>query len=84
MATERLENFSELVRAPTVRRPNPRKLSHFIARDLRGLILRGVLAPEQALPSESDLLQTFAVSRNTLREALRILESESLIEIKRG
>ncbi len=84
MVTERLENFNELVRGPTVRRPNPRKLSHFIARDLRGLILRGVLAPGHALPSESDLLQTFEVSRNTLREALRILESESLIEIKRG
>src|SRR5262245_13887899 len=84
MVTERLENFNELVRRPSIRRPNPRKLSHFIARDLRGLILRGVLEPEQALPSESDLLQTFEVSRNTLREALRILESESLIEIKRG
>ena len=77
-------SFSELVRGPTFRRPNPRKLSHFIARDLRGLILRGVLAPGQALPSEADLLQAFSVSRNTMREALRILESESLIAIKRG
>ena len=63
---------------------NAQKISHLIARDLRGLIIRGELLPDQALPSESDLLQTFQVSRNTLREALRILESDSLIEIRRG
>lgn len=84
MATERIQNFSELVREPTIRRQNPRKLSHLVARDLRGLILRGVLGPDQALPSESELMYALHVSRNTLREALRILEAESLIEVRRG
>jgi len=84
LAIDRIQNFNDLVRGPTVRRQNPRKLSHLVARDLRGLILRGVLAPGQALPSESDLLQALQVSRNTLREALRILESESLITVRRG
>ena len=36
------------------------------------------------LPPESDLMRVFEVSRNTLREALRVLESESLIRIRRG
>lgn len=62
----------------------PRKLSHLIARDLRGMILRGELAQGQPLPSESDLIKAFDVSRDTLREALRILESESLIRVRRG
>ena len=56
----------------------------FDSRELRGLIVWGELAPDQVLPSESDLLEAFQVSRNTLREALRVLESESLIQIRRG
>ena len=63
---------------------NGRKLSHLIAHDLRGMILRGELSEGQALPPETDLLRAFEVSRDTLREALRILESEALIEIRRG
>ena len=77
-----MRDFRSLVAKPSVR--GARKMSHLIARDLRGLIIRGELVPEQALPSETDLLQTFQVSRNTLREALRILESEALIQIRRG
>ncbi len=80
--SEPMRDFKSLVPKPSVH--GARKMSHLIARDLRGLIIRGELAPEQALPSETDLLQTFQVSRNTLREALRILESESLIQIRRG
>ena len=36
------------------------------------------------LPSEHELGQQFGVSRPTLREAIRILESERLLEITRG
>ncbi len=73
-----------LVTRPSVRRQNASKLSHLIARELRGMIVRGELVPGQALPSEGHLLRTFEVSRDTLREALRILESESLILVRRG
>jgi DNA-binding FadR family transcriptional regulator len=75
--------FASLAARPTVGRQG-RKLSHLIARDLRGMILRGELAQGQPLPSESDLIRAFEVSRDTLREALRILESESLIRVRRG
>jgi DNA-binding FadR family transcriptional regulator len=62
----------------------PTKLSHLVARDLRRMILRGELVPDQALPQEEDLMVAFEVSRDTLREAFRILESESLIRVQRG
>lgn len=60
------------------------KLSHIIAARLRDQIISGKLQPGSMLLPESKLLETFKVSRPTLREALRILESESLISIGRG
>lgn len=55
-----------------------------IARSLRRRIVRGELSEGEALPSEQELLVEFGVSRPTLREAIRVLESESLIVVKRG
>lgn len=83
--SERVVESSALKARPLVRSwHNGRKLSHLIARDLRGMILRRELAEGQALPPEADLLQAFEVSRDTLREAMRILESEALIDVRRG
>lgn len=61
-----------------------RKASQVIAADLRRRIVRGELQPGQMLPPEPDMLRVFQVSRETLREALGVLESETLIEVKRG
>ena len=55
-----------------------------IAENLRRRIIRGELSEGDALPSEPDLLIEFGVSRPTLREAIRVLESESLVVVKRG
>lgn len=60
------------------------KLSHLVADQLRGRIASGQLGPGDTLPSEADLLGQFGVSRPTLREALRVLESEALIKLGRG
>lgn len=51
---------------------------------LRRKIVRGELKPRDTLPSESQLMAQFGVSRPTLREAFRILEAENLITIRRG
>jgi DNA-binding FadR family transcriptional regulator len=60
------------------------KLSEVVAAKIRREIITGVLKSDGNLPSESMMLEEFQVSRPTLREALRILESEGLIEISRG
>jgi GntR family transcriptional repressor for pyruvate dehydrogenase complex len=60
------------------------KMAELIADQLRRQIVRGELKEGDALPSESELLDRFHVSRPTLREAFRVLESESLITVRRG
>ena len=60
------------------------KAAELVAAGLRRQIIRGELAAGDALPPESELMARFGVSRPTLREAFRVLESESLIAIRRG
>jgi DNA-binding FadR family transcriptional regulator len=60
------------------------KTAELLARDLRNRIVRGELKDGETLPSEAELVTQFQVSRPTLREALRILESESLLTVTRG
>jgi len=60
------------------------KTGELIAAQIRGRIVRGELLAGDNLPSEIELMEHFDVSRPTLREAFRILETESLILIKRG
>ena len=60
------------------------KMAELVAGDLRRRILRGELVESDALPSESALMERFGVSRPTLRGAFRVLESESLISVRRG
>ncbi|EDY54708.1 MULTISPECIES: FCD domain-containing protein [Streptomyces] len=60
------------------------KMAELVAAQLRRKIVRGELAEGEALPAESALMAEFAVSRPTLREAFRVLESESLISVRRG
>ncbi|HET7089445.1 MAG TPA: FadR/GntR family transcriptional regulator [Anaerolineae bacterium] len=47
-------------------------------------IFSGRLSPGDRLPSERELAEQFGLSRITVRDALRILESNGLIEIKVG
>ncbi|MWA00907.1 FCD domain-containing protein [Actinomadura sp. LD22] len=60
------------------------KTAELVAGALRRQIVRGELEQGAALPSESALMEEFGVSRPTLREAFRVLESESLITVRRG
>jgi GntR family transcriptional regulator, transcriptional repressor for pyruvate dehydrogenase complex len=60
------------------------KTAELVAGHLRRQIVRGDLGEGDALPPESALLETFGVSRPTLREAYRVLESERLLSVRRG
>ncbi|WP_329409050.1 FadR family transcriptional regulator [Nocardia vinacea] len=70
-----------VLRTNTVRVP---KAGELIAADLRKQIVSGEVAEGEALPSETSLMEHYGVSRPTLREAFRILESEQLISVRRG
>ncbi|MEU4657424.1 FadR/GntR family transcriptional regulator [Streptomyces sp. NPDC023723] len=65
----------------TVRAP---KTAELIASQLRRRIVHGELKPGETLPPEVQLMEQFGVSRPTLREAFRILETEMLISVRRG
>src|SRR3984957_2930419 len=79
--TEALRDGEHQMVGSQVRVP---KMGELVASSLRRQIVRGDLAEGDALPSESELMQQFGVSRPTLREAFRVLESESLISVRRG
>jgi DNA-binding FadR family transcriptional regulator len=55
-----------------------------IADSLRRRILGGELADGDVLPKVDDLLLEFPVSKPSIREAMRILETEGLISVRRG
>jgi DNA-binding FadR family transcriptional regulator len=60
------------------------KSAELVATSLRQQIVRGELVEGDGLPSEAVLMGQFGVSRPTLREAFRVLESEQLITVHRG
>nr|WP_274636954.1 FCD domain-containing protein [Microbacterium bovistercoris] len=66
----------------TVNRMSPR-IAESIAADLRKRILRSD-ETDVPLPRQEDLLRQYGVSGPSLREALRILEAEGLITVRRG
>ena len=69
--------------AAPVRGRHP-KAAELVAAELRHQIVAGRLKPGDKLRPENALQIEFSISRPTMREALRILESESLIAITRG
>lgn len=60
------------------------KTAELVAGHIRRQIVLGQLRENDALPPESALMEEFTISRPTLREAFRILESEGLITVRRG
>ena len=60
------------------------KTAELVAGTLRRMIVEGQLKDGDFLPNEPELMNHFGVSRPTLREAVRVLESERLVEVRRG
>ena len=62
----------------------PPRVAEMVADVLRERIVDGTLADGDLLPKQDDLLAEFGVSRPSIREAMRILETEGLISVRRG
>lgn len=60
------------------------KASEILAGQLRDMIIQGHFSPGEFLPSERDLVVQSGLSRTSVRDALRVLESEGLIAVKAG
>lgn len=55
-----------------------------IVEQVEEAVLRGDLLPGSRLPSERELMTQFSVSRSTVREALRVLESGGVVRSRPG
>jgi GntR family transcriptional repressor for pyruvate dehydrogenase complex len=60
------------------------RLHEPVAEQIRQAIFRGLIKTGHKLPPEREMAEHFQTSRVALREALRALEKEGLITIKRG
>lgn len=62
----------------------PQNLYMESMRSIKDAIFKGDFAPGQALPSEKELSVELGVSRPVLREALRALQTQGLLAVRRG
>ena len=60
------------------------KVAEVVANTLRRKIVTGQYEIGELLPPEGTLMSTFDVARTTIRDAFRILETEGLLEVRRG
>ncbi|HKC57961.1 MAG TPA: GntR family transcriptional regulator, partial [Vicinamibacterales bacterium] len=60
------------------------RVAEEIAERIRVLILDGTLPPDQPLPSERTLAERFGVSRGSIRDAFRTLETIGLLVTRHG
>jgi GntR family transcriptional repressor for pyruvate dehydrogenase complex len=67
-----------------VRQLRQPRLAEIVAASLRDDILGGRLKEGDSLPAQEHLLEEFRVSPPALREAMRILETEGLVSVRRG
>ena len=56
----------------------------YVAEQIRRVILLRAVAPGGRLPYEQELASALGVSRSTITHALRLLEHEGLVEVRRG
>jgi DNA-binding FadR family transcriptional regulator len=60
------------------------RLAQSVADEIRSMILQDGLSSGDQLPSEMELMARFEVGRSTVREAMKQLQAENIVEIRRG
>lgn len=82
---QRGPGFAEGIDVPATAAAKPKKPRYIaLADQLRAKILDGQFAEADVFPTENELCETHGVSRFTVREALRRLQTEGLIARRRG
>jgi DNA-binding FadR family transcriptional regulator len=66
------------------RKAKQKRIFEDVILQIQDAILEGKLETGDKLPAERQLINTFGISRGTLREAFRVLEQKGLIYIKQG
>ncbi|WP_328499416.1 FadR family transcriptional regulator [Streptomyces sp. NBC_00414] len=67
-----------------MRRMSDRRVSTRIQREVTRLILDRRLRAGAPLPTETELMESLGVSRNSVREALKALQALDIVEIRHG
>jgi len=62
----------------------PRRVAEEVEERIEERILDGTFAPDERLPSEEQLAAHLGVGRRAVREALKVLETKGLIEVRMG
>jgi DNA-binding FadR family transcriptional regulator len=62
----------------------PQSASRQIVDQVRAALFRGELKPGDVVGSESELARTFGVSRVPVRDALKTLQAQGIVEVKMG
>ncbi|WP_240434630.1 FadR/GntR family transcriptional regulator [Streptomyces sp. YIM 130001] len=76
--------MSDEPRNPTVPAARERRVGSRIQRQVMQLILDRRLRPGEPMPTETELMETLEVSRNSVREALKALQALDIVEIRHG
>jgi GntR family transcriptional regulator, transcriptional repressor for pyruvate dehydrogenase complex len=69
---------------PKLQKVTSQRIFEKAVEQIRELIQSGNLSPGQKLPTEQELGKQLNVSRSSVREALRVLESEGMVDVRRG
>lgn len=69
---------------PPVRRSDARARLRALTNDITALILERGLLPGDPLPTEQELMAELGVGRNSLREAIKVLQALGIIDTRHG
>jgi GntR family transcriptional repressor for pyruvate dehydrogenase complex len=76
--------FDQFTMARSLKRISGLRLCDEVVNQIEGQILNGDCQAGDKLPSESDLAEQAGISRRAIRDALKILETKGLIEVRKG